>query len=120
MIQNADGTFNLGLFDILCILHDEGKDRYHTAYFTEAPFPGPVPSNPGLIRLKSRGHHTEGFATFEEAQANLRNEVVKQLKPLDEKNCWDAKAIPWDGEPGIVWILPNWHREGAIRPDLVS
>lgn len=60
------------MFKVLIQLAD---GRYHPAYYVLAPFPGGVTTP---ARWKSRGHHTEGFATEAEAQAHCA-ELAKQI-----------------------------------------
>ena len=108
MLSNPDGTFMGGPLDVLCILHDVNTGRYHPAFFEEAPFPGPVADVRAttIVRLKSKMHHTGGFATLAEAVDNLDNDLSVKLK-VPPTNVWRAPR-DWDGELGIVWLEPNW------------
>lgn len=80
------------------VLHDVQADRYHAAYFREAPFPGGM-QPPGAVRYKSGGHHTEGAATLEEALAHLDDLAASLGVAADNV---DRAPYPWNGEPGIV------------------
>lgn len=60
---------------LLIILRDVSTERFHAAYFTEAPFPGP--DTDPVIRFRSRGHHTVGADDMEGA--------LKHLDELKEK-----------------------------------
>lgn len=107
LIEQPDGTYHCGPLDVVCILHDVGKGRFHAAFFEEKPFPGPVPSvaETDIVRLKSKMHHTGGADTLEEALVHLQN-LVDQLN-CPEPNVW-REPREWDGVLGIVWVVPNW------------
>ena len=86
------------------ILHNTATDRYHPILFRDAPLPG----NPAhLRRLKSIGHHTEGFTSHEAAAASLDDDriagAVLERSP--------GKLIPWDGDdlPAMVCFLDGQH-----------
>ncbi len=52
------------------LLHNDITGRYHPISFRESPLPGNNVNRPleaQVMRHKSIGHHTEGFATKEEA-----------------------------------------------------
>lgn len=107
LLANGDGTYTGGAFDVLCILHNVETDTYHAAIFLERPMPGPVLSveNTKIVRLMSKGHHTEGAPTLEEAQKHL-DEFAEKIK-VPEENIW-REPRPWDGSLGIIWVEPNW------------
>lgn len=67
------------MFKVLIQLAD---GRYHPAYYVLSPFPGGVTTP---ARWKSRGHHTEGFATEAEAQAHCA-ELAKTLAATEAGN----------------------------------
>lgn len=107
LLQNENNTFETGCLDVICILHDETTDKYHAAFFQEAPMPGgyEVNENLSFVRLKSSMHHTGGSDTLEGAL-----EHVNQLKNkihVPDKNVW-LEPKEWDGQIGIVWIVPRW------------
>lgn len=88
---------------IIAMLHNTENDRWHPVVFEEKPLPGNNPDAP--VRHKSKMHHTEGFATRDEALVNcdelaghLKNHAIGEIKVSVEK------AFPWDGEdiPAIV------------------
>lgn len=84
---------------LIAILHNEKLDRWHPILFQEAPLPGP-PSRNKPIRHKSAGHHTEGFATREEAVAHAKAapgrdpSVANMILAVDEDLPWDGEGIP--------------------------
>lgn len=85
---------------IVAMLHNTKLDRWHPITFREAPLPGP-PSADKPIRHKSQGHHTDGFATREEAVVFAKELAVKIKTVVSTdggaKTCLD-EDIPWDGE----------------------
>lgn len=85
---------------IVCMLHNMKLDRYHPIFFRMSPLPG----NPDkLIRYKSAGHHTDGFASREEAIASTEDERFKDFE-LDFGSDFE-----WDGEdiPALVIFREN-------------
>lgn len=87
---------------IVAMLHDTTADRWHPLLFREAPLPG---GERTLVRHKSKGHHTVGFATREEALVGC-HEMAEKLKADaigDVRMCL-TKAFLWDGEgvPAMV------------------
>lgn len=88
------------------MIHNTGAGTFHPVIFAESPLPGsPDPDKP--VRHKSRGHHTDGFPTREEALANIDAEMMPGLKEhgigtpgtcLDEEFTveWDGKGVPAD------------------------
>ena len=110
LIDNGDGTHTGGPLDMHLVLHDVTTDRFHPAFFEEHPMPGLVlPSEEvETIRLKSKMHHTEGFATKEEAIANMKDDLAQkiQLLPLNVVE----EPVEWDGQVGIVLLATNPQR----------
>lgn len=114
LLSNNDGTYTAGPLDVLCILHDTTTGRYHAAFFEEAPFPGPRPEvfEGRAVRLKSKMHHTTGAASLAGAQAHL-DDMAKMIA-VPPENLW-LEPKPWDGEIGIVWMVPNWRTGTPTR-----
>ena len=87
---------------IVAMLHDTEHDRWHPVVFEEKPLPG-NPDNP--IRHKSKMHHTEGFATRDEALVGCDG-LAHQLEDhaIGEIKMSVDKAFPWNGEgiPAMV------------------
>lgn len=81
------------------ILVDIRNDRYHPMPYRPCPRPSEgVPAVGTVCRHKSIGHHTEGFATMEEAE-----------KHIEEKEWWPAYVVEaWDGveSPHNIMYFP--------------
>lgn len=82
---------------LIGMLHNTATNRYHPIYFFESPLPG----GGGPIRYKSKGHHTTGYATREEALVDipkLNEELTKLYGPvkqlLETDFIWDGTGIP--------------------------
>ena len=114
LLKQGDGTYTGGPLDVLCILHDVQRDTYHAAFFEEKPFPGEVPAvgDTSIVRLKSKMHHTGGSPDLEGAKEHLR-ELSDQIE-VPPENIW-KDPLTWDGEVGIVLVVPNW-RSAEARP----
>lgn len=76
---------------VVQIQHDQTTGRFHPAYYALAPLPGPASADAKFLRYKSRGHHTTGFETLEEAQqdslpvaAHLAVEAPEEGFPVRE------------------------------------
>lgn len=85
------------IYPAIALLHNQAQGRWHPILFSEAPFPGsPEPNSP--IRLRSRGHHTEGFASREDALEGALA-LAAQVEPapamfLDRDLEWDGLDVP--------------------------
>ena len=116
LIENGDGTYTGGLLDVILIYHNINEGTFHPVFYEESPLPGPLQDigDVSMVRLKSNMHHTEGFATLEAAQENVRTDLrIKILLPDD--NIAIEQAIPWDGMAGGVQIVQNWRQQGNER-----
>lgn len=74
------------MFRILIQLAED-TGRFHPCYYRMAPLPG---NTVEPMRYKSKGHHTEGFATLEEAQENAAGLAAGLPIPVE---------VPEDGFP---------------------
>lgn len=113
----ATGTkprFTAGPLDVLCVLHDTMTDRYHLAFFEEAPTPGPVPpfDEMELVRLKSKMHHTQGAESMAEALLHMDEMLANDIELPESNICRDA-AMPWGGDLGITLMVRNWRKRGG-------
>ena len=83
---------------ITALIHNTAKDTWHPVAFRDSPMPGPSPT---LRRVKSMGHHTEGFATRDLAITWIQESQFKDA-PFDANS-----VFAWDGEnvPAIVSFL---------------
>jgi hypothetical protein len=87
------------------MLFNTKEKRWHPILFLESPLPGP-PEAGKPVRLKSKGHHTAGFATREEAVKDIET----KSKEIDPKPVVDVeKDIEWDGEgiPAMTALLAD-------------
>jgi len=119
LIENVDGTVTGGPLDVICILRDVTTERFHVAFFEEKPMPGPVPdvmSTP-VVRLKSNMHHTEGAPDLDGAKLHLAEFRAKLRVPDDNVS---ETPIPWDGQAGIVWLVPNWRAQNRTFRDVAE
>lgn len=87
-----------------CMLHNEATGRYHPIFFRPAYGPGGNGQTSDALRHRSFGHHTSGFDTLEEAQANAE----ETCKP-GSGHAWDGTVYFWDGEetPAMTLWFPN-------------
>ena len=80
------------------IIFNTETNTYHPILYRDAPLPGPYDANKPE-RLKSKGHHTEGFATFEEAQKYFENDerfegIILQIET--PYFSWNGEDFPID------------------------
>lgn len=82
---------------IIAMLHNKVADRWHPIVFVENPLPGP-PEAGKPVRHKSKMHHTTGFATQAEAEANAREDLAPRIEgaklALETVLDWDGQDIP--------------------------
>lgn len=106
---------------VIAMLHNTKMNRWHPIFFREKPLPGPPgPDKP--IRHQSSGHHTEGFATREEAIANIKDDLKGRIERHlggTAEMCLD-RDFPWDGEDVPAITVYFARTEGKIVPALVS
>lgn len=116
-IKSADGACTSGPLDVILIYHNVNEGTFHPAVYMEAPMPGPVPDvgEASFVRLRSRMHHTAGFASLEEAQENIRTELQPRLGIRGDNIIYDP-PFPWDGTIGDTLIVQNWRKSGHERP----
>ncbi len=86
---------------LILILLNTALGTFHPIIYFEKPFPGDERS---LIRYKSKGHHTTGFANREDAVAHVNDDLTKRIQgmgykiniELDGNLEWDGSDIPAD------------------------
>lgn len=107
--------FNL----IWAMLHNTTTDRWHPILFYESPLPGPPqPGKP--IRHRSKGHHTEGLDTREEALASIEADTLKLAENYGPvRKCVD-KAFEWDGNDLPAMVVYFAEQDGQLVPALVG
>lgn len=93
--MNADALFKFPVG----MLHNTATNRYHPILFRPGPPPSEQISDPAH-RFKSRGHHTAGFDTLEEAIREVRSH---------EDWIWTGRTWAWDGTgvPALVEFFSN-------------
>lgn len=82
--------------NIVAMLHNQAQNTYHPIVFAMAPLPGDAQVE-GAMRYRSRGHHTTGFSSREDAVAFATTEWIPVLgadKALDGDIIWDGVDIP--------------------------
>lgn len=80
----------------VAMLFNTANNTYHPIAYRDAPLPGPA-ENGKPRRVKSIGHHTAGFSSFEAAEAHVREvpEFAKaEVVELDPCLAWDGADIP--------------------------
>lgn len=84
---------------VIAMLHNTKLKLWHPIIFVESPLPGPE-SEAKPVRHKSKGHHTTGFATRQEALDDIKNSLGPRVKANaigDVRECLE-KDFVWDGE----------------------
>lgn len=99
---------------IIALLHNTKLSRWHPIVFVESHLPGP-PSDDKPVRHKSKGHHTAGFATRQEALDWIRNDLKMKDSVGPVKEALD-KDFAWDGDDVPVMTVYFGEREGKIVP----
>ena len=87
---------------MISITRNQLTGRFHPFLWAWKPYPH-EDSTCSVTRFKSKGHHTEGFATFEEAQAQAERwvpQVERRLGPCmtvlsqAEEDAWGPAELP--------------------------
>jgi hypothetical protein len=88
---------------IFGMLHNTKTGRFHPIVFRQAPMPSGVDTDFGMMRHKSKGHHTDGFDTIEAAQEYVVTSCASGEHT--DSGC----RYEWDGEdiPAMVEWFPN-------------
>jgi hypothetical protein len=88
----------------VAMLVNQTTKRWHPILFDISPLPGP-PSKDKPERVKSVGHHTEGFENREDAVASAK-EVAEKTNSL---RVQIEEDIPWDGKgrPAMVGFISD-------------
>lgn len=97
---------------IIAMLHNQALNRFHPILFRPAPFPGG--HQPGSAeRYRSSGHHTEGFATRDEALQHTETDLVPKVPGARLALGGD---IVWDGQDVPALNLIFGEVDGQLRP----
>lgn len=99
---------------IVAMLHNTKLNRWHPIVFLEAPLPGP-PSDDKPVRHRSKGHHTTGFATRQEALDWIKNDLKMKDDVGPAKEALD-KDFAWDGEDMPAMTVYFGEQDGKIVP----
>lgn len=84
------------------ILFLESTRRFHPCYYRESPLPG----NPDhLWRFKSGGHHTDGFATIDDARP-AAVELGAKLHDCPPSRVITDRAVAVDDPVGVMILTP--------------
>jgi hypothetical protein len=79
------------------ILTNTKTGRFHPIFFRLAPMPGGA-EIAGALRYKSAQHHTAGFDTLEEAEADLvkasTSQVLEGVQDSGRRWDWDGEGVP--------------------------
>lgn len=96
---------------VIAMLHDETNDRWHPIVFREAPLPGGAEAAPR--RWKSQMHHTAGFATRAEAEADANDSLAPKLEEEAGSVTLKLEAVfGWDGE-GVPALVAFFNLDAA-------
>lgn len=83
---------------LIALLFNYKENRWHPIIFRDAPLPGPFDDTKPK-RYKSKGHHPLGFATREEAEANIKENLDKmKAQGYPEPRVYTNGDIKWDNE----------------------
>jgi len=101
---------------VVANLHNTQTDRFHPILFCESPLPGLLPAEKP-VRHRSKSHHTQGFATRDEALAEC-DRMVEQLAgesggPV--RLCLQ-KDFAWDGADVPAMVVFFVERDGNLEP----
>jgi hypothetical protein len=92
---------------IIANLHNTKTGRFHPIVLEEKPLPG----GGCPVRHKSKGHHTAGFDTRDEAIAEC-HEIADRIKG---QLCIE-KDFLWDGEVMPAMVVFFAEIEGVLQP----
>lgn len=112
-----------GPLDVILIYRNVHTGTFHPAFYYAHAIPGViVPEEQDIVRLVSSKHHTDGFATLDEAQEFVRTQM-QQMFVVSDRNVMLDPPLPWSGETGDVMTVPNWLKRGpevAFRDVVVT
>jgi len=97
---------------IIAMLHNLKTDRFHPILFYESPLPSSSEDSK-VVRHKSKGHHTVGFDTREQA-IEFAQTTMKEYYP-NARDCIE-KDFPWDGEDTPAMVVFFGENDGKLIP----
>ncbi len=102
---------------IIALLHNIKDNKWHPILFLHNPLPGP-PEADKPVRHKSKFHHTDGFATRDEAIKCIDESLMPAVKKEwgeDVKKSL-AQDLPWDGEGVPASVMFFLEVDGVPQP----
>jgi len=101
---------------LILMLKNVAKGTWHPIMYAEKPLPGSLDSdtNNNIVRFKSKGHHTTGFITREEAIATLDDLKNRMLNHMFLSN------VTIDIENDIEWTGEDLPLDTQIRPQILK
>lgn len=86
---------------VIAMIHNTPAGSWHPVIFEERPLPGP-PAADKPTRHKSKGHHTAGFATRQEALDHIETDLAPRIKALSGSPrlalggdiSWNGQGVP--------------------------
>lgn len=96
---------------IIGMIRDFKNKRYHPVLFLCYPTPS------GMKRYKSKGHHTVGFDSREEAVEFCKGDMTEHCKTYGDPVYCLEKDFPWNGEeiPAIVGYFSDPDEENNCK-----
>lgn len=82
------------------MLLNEKTKRYHPIVFRPAPMPSQTDKEYGCLRHRSKGHHTDGFDSLEEA-----------MKFISEHSSWMFYDLTWSWDGIEIPAITTWISE---------
>ena len=96
---------------LIQMLKNETTGKWHPIMYVEKPFPGSLDSNDnGIVRFKSKGHHTAGFENREDAIASLEDLKKRMLDFLS------VSKVTIDVENDVFWTGEEIPADTVLRP----
>lgn len=85
---------------LIVMLYNLKLKKYHPMWYRENPYPGAAGN---FIRYKSKGHHTEGYETREDAlksieklESHIKDYGYFVSKELETDIEWSGEELPID------------------------
>lgn len=85
---------------LIMMLLNTKENTFHPIMYMESLFAGGFDAqiNKGVIRYKSKGHHTIGFADRQEALNYIETELIAKLKEMGYNVNLELEGdLEWDG-----------------------
>jgi hypothetical protein len=98
---------------IIAMLENTKDHRFHPILFLFNPLPG----GGGPDRHKSKGHHTAGFGTREDAEKSVNEDLVPSVRENygEPKLCLE-KVFHWDGVGVPAMVVFFGEVDGKVVP----